>query len=210
MMLIAGLVLLALGLVCGALLLLIPLGAVAGSTNLVLWVLFPTFAIAGYLMAASAAANRGSAFLTAKPSCAPCRSARCAVAGARIGVTLTSCSGRNWQASRTPGGRFIRSSTLSSKLAKAVFEALWSGEGASADAIIEARGLKQVSDVGAIEAIVDKVLAANAAQVEDYRASDEAKRKKKLGFFVGQIMKESQGKANPQQVNDLLLRKLGG
>jgi len=104
----------------------------------------------------------------------------------------------------------VADGTLSSKLAKAVFEALWNGEGDSADAIIEARGLKQVSDVGAIEAIVDKVLAANAAQVEDYRASDEAKRKKKLGFFVGQIMKESQGKANPQQVNELLLRKLGG
>jgi aspartyl-tRNA(Asn)/glutamyl-tRNA(Gln) amidotransferase subunit B len=104
----------------------------------------------------------------------------------------------------------VADGTLSSKLAKAVFEALWNGEGASADAIIEARGLKQVSDVGTIETIVDKVLAANAAQVEDYRASDEVKRKKKLGFFVGQIMKESQGKANPQQVNDLLLRKLGG
>ncbi len=104
----------------------------------------------------------------------------------------------------------IADGTLSSKLAKTVFDALWNGEGPTADAIIEARGLKQVSDSGAIEAIVDKVLAASAAQVEDYRASDESKRKKKLGFFVGQIMKESQGKANPQQVNEILLRKLGG
>jgi len=104
----------------------------------------------------------------------------------------------------------IADGTLSSKLAKTVFDALWGGEGASADAVIEAKGLKQVSDSGAIEAIVDKVLAASAAQVADYRASDEAKRKKKLGFFVGQIMKESQGKANPQQVNEILLRKLEG
>jgi len=104
----------------------------------------------------------------------------------------------------------IADGTLSSKMAKTVFDALWTGEGSSADAIIEAKGLKQVSDSGAIEAIIDKVLAASAAQVEDYRASDEAKRKKKLGFFVGQIMKESQGKANPQQVNEILLRKLEG
>ncbi|MFZ5757893.1 MAG: Asp-tRNA(Asn)/Glu-tRNA(Gln) amidotransferase subunit GatB [Pseudomonadota bacterium] len=104
----------------------------------------------------------------------------------------------------------VADGTLSSKLAKTVFDALWNGEGPDADAIIEARGLKQVSDVGAIEAIVDKVLAANGAQVEGYRAADEGKRKKMLGFFVGQIMKESQGKANPQQVNELLLRKLGG
>ncbi len=104
----------------------------------------------------------------------------------------------------------IADGTLSSKLAKTVFDALWLGEGASADAIIAERGLKQVSDSGALEAIVATVLAAHAAQVEDYRASDEAKRRKKLGFFVGQIMKASQGKANPQQVNEILLRKLGG
>ena len=104
----------------------------------------------------------------------------------------------------------IADGTLSSKLAKTVFDALWLGEGASADAIIAEKGLKQVSDSGALEAIVDTVLAAHAAQVEDYRASDEAKRRKKLGFFVGQIMKASQGKANPQQVNEILLRKLGG
>jgi aspartyl-tRNA(Asn)/glutamyl-tRNA(Gln) amidotransferase subunit B len=104
----------------------------------------------------------------------------------------------------------VADGTLSSKLAKTVFEALWNGEGASADAIIEARGLKQVSDSGAIEAAVDKVLAANAAQVDGYRAADEGKRKKMLGFFVGQVMKETQGKANPQQLNEILLRKLGG
>jgi aspartyl-tRNA(Asn)/glutamyl-tRNA(Gln) amidotransferase subunit B len=104
----------------------------------------------------------------------------------------------------------VADGTLSSKLAKTVFEALWNGEGASADAIIEARGLKQVSDSGAIEAAVDKVLAANAAQVDGYRAADEGKRRKMLGFFVGQVMKETQGKANPQQLNEILLRKLGG
>ncbi len=102
----------------------------------------------------------------------------------------------------------IADGTLSSKLAKTVFEALWNGEGASADAIIEARGLRQVSDSGMIEAIVGRVLAAHAAQVDDYRAADEVRRKKMLGFFVGQIMKESQGKANPQQINEILLRKL--
>ena len=77
------------------------------------------------------------------------------------------------------------------------------GEG-SADQIIEAKGLKQVTDSGAIEKMLDEVLAANAEQVEQYRAADEAKRGKMFGFFVGQAMKASKGKANPQQVNELL------
>jgi aspartyl-tRNA(Asn)/glutamyl-tRNA(Gln) amidotransferase subunit B len=75
--------------------------------------------------------------------------------------------------------------------------------------VIEAKGLKQITDTGAIEALVDEVIAANGEQVENYRSADPAKRPKMLGFFVGQIMKRSQGKANPQQVNELLRKKLG-
>ncbi len=101
----------------------------------------------------------------------------------------------------------IKDGTISGKIAKAVFEAMWAGEG-EADAVIEARGLRQVSDSGAIAAIVDQVVSANPGQVAQYRASPEDKRKKLLGFFVGQIMKASQGKANPQQVNELLLARL--
>ena len=102
----------------------------------------------------------------------------------------------------------IKDDTISGKIAKMVFDALANGEGDSADAIIEAKGLKQVTDSGAIEAMLDEVLAANAEQVEQYRASDEAKRGKMFGFFVGQAMKASRGKANPQQVNTLLKKKL--
>ncbi|PCD01368.1 Asp-tRNA(Asn)/Glu-tRNA(Gln) amidotransferase subunit GatB [Halopseudomonas pelagia] len=103
----------------------------------------------------------------------------------------------------------IRDNTISGKIAKMVFEAMAAGEG-SADQIIEAKGLKQVTDSGAIEAMLDEVLAANAEQVEQYRASDENKRGKMFGFFVGQAMKASKGKANPQQVNELLRSKLEG
>jgi len=102
----------------------------------------------------------------------------------------------------------ILDNSISGKIAKQVFEAMWAGEG-SADEIIAARGLKQVSDSGALEAMVDEVIAANAAQVEQYRAADEGKRKKLVGFFVGQIMKASKGQANPQMVNELLAKKLG-
>jgi len=101
----------------------------------------------------------------------------------------------------------IADNTLSSKLAKQVFEGLWAGEG-SADDIIEKRGLKQVSDSGALEALVADVIAANPDQVAQYRAADDAKRKKLSGFFVGQIMKASKGQANPQLLNQLLLAKL--
>ncbi|HLV18199.1 MAG TPA: Asp-tRNA(Asn)/Glu-tRNA(Gln) amidotransferase subunit GatB [Pseudomonas sp.] len=104
----------------------------------------------------------------------------------------------------------IQDNTISGKIAKMVFEALANGEGETADAIIEQKGLKQVTDTGAIEAMLDEVLAANAAQVEQYRASDEAKRAKMFGFFVGQAMKASKGKANPGQVNQLLKKKLEG
>ncbi len=101
----------------------------------------------------------------------------------------------------------IDDGTLSSKLAKQVFEALWNDEG-DADAIIAARGLKQVSDSGALEAMVDDVIANNPDQVAQYLAADEGKRKKLSGFFVGQIMKASKGQANPQMLNELLLKKL--
>ena len=81
------------------------------------------------------------------------------------------------------------------------------GEG-SADEIIEARDLRQVSDSGALEAMVDEVIAANPAQVQQYLAADVSKRKKLVGFFVGQVMKVSKGQANPQMVNQLLAKKL--
>lgn len=97
--------------------------------------------------------------------------------------------------------------TISNKMAREVFGAMWAGEG-EPDSIIEARGLKQVSDSGAIEGMVDEVIANSAKQVENYRKADEAKRPKMLGYFVGQIMKASKGQANPQQVNEVLLQKL--
>ncbi|MES2918966.1 MAG: Asp-tRNA(Asn)/Glu-tRNA(Gln) amidotransferase subunit GatB [Pseudomonadota bacterium] len=103
----------------------------------------------------------------------------------------------------------INDNTISGKIGKQVFQALWDGDGASADEVIEKQGLKQESDSGAIEALIDGVLAANPQQVEQYRAAEEAKRGKMFGFFVGQVMKVSQGKANPAQVNELLKSKLG-
>ena len=98
----------------------------------------------------------------------------------------------------------IEDNTISGKIAKEVFEAMWAGEG-NADEVIEARGLKQITDSGAIEAIVDKVIAANPDQADEYRAGKE----KLIGFFVGQVMKETGGKANPGQVNAILRTKLG-
>lgn len=103
----------------------------------------------------------------------------------------------------------IKDGTLSSKIAKQVFEAMCNGEG-DADSIIEAKGLKQVSDTGALEKMIDEVIAKNPQQVENYRNADDSKRPKMLGFFVGQIMKASQGQANPQALNELLLKKLNG
>jgi len=104
------------------------------------------------------------------------------------------------------GGLILRinDNTISGKIAKQVFAALMAGEGRSADEIIEKQGLKQETDTGAIEAVIREVIAANAAQVEQYRASDESKQAKLFGFFVGQVMKASRGKANPAAVNDLL------
>ncbi|MCX2972480.1 Asp-tRNA(Asn)/Glu-tRNA(Gln) amidotransferase subunit GatB [Halieaceae bacterium IMCC8485] len=101
----------------------------------------------------------------------------------------------------------ILDNSISGKIAKQVFEAMWQGEG-TADEIIAAKGLQQVSDTGALETMVDEVIAANTAQVEQYQAADDAKRKKLLGFFVGQIMKASKGQANPQMINQLLAKKL--
>jgi aspartyl-tRNA(Asn)/glutamyl-tRNA(Gln) amidotransferase subunit B len=101
----------------------------------------------------------------------------------------------------------ILDSSISGKIAKQVFEAMWQGEG-SADEIIEAKGLKQVSDSGALETMVNEVIANNAGQVEQYLAADDARRKKLIGFFVGQVMKVSKGQANPQMVNQLLATKL--
>jgi len=96
--------------------------------------------------------------------------------------------------------------TINNKTAKDVFAALWAGEAASADAIIDARGLRQISDAGAIEKIVDEVLAANAKSVEEFRAGKE----KAFNALVGQAMKATKGKANPAQVNEILRRKLVG
>jgi aspartyl-tRNA(Asn)/glutamyl-tRNA(Gln) amidotransferase subunit B len=100
----------------------------------------------------------------------------------------------------------IQDGTISNKIAREVFAGMWAGEhGGQADAIIEARGLKQISDSGAIGAMVDEVLAANPAIVEEYRAGKQ----KAFNSLVGQIMKAAKGKANPQQVNELLKQKLG-
>jgi aspartyl-tRNA(Asn)/glutamyl-tRNA(Gln) amidotransferase subunit B len=101
----------------------------------------------------------------------------------------------------------ILDNSISGKIAKQVFEAMWQGEG-SADDIIKARGLQQVSDSGELESMVDQVIADNPAQVQQFLAADDAKRKKLVGFFVGQIMKLSKGQANPQMVNQLLAKKL--
>ena len=98
----------------------------------------------------------------------------------------------------------IADGTISGKIAKDVFDAMWAGEG-DADSIIAAKGLKQISDSGEIEKIIDGVLAANAQQVTDYRSGKE----KAFNSLVGQVMKASKGKANPAQVNALLKQKLG-
>jgi len=99
----------------------------------------------------------------------------------------------------------IADDTISGKIAKEVFEAMWS-EGRSADEIIESKGLKQITDTSAIEQAIDEVMARNPQQLADYRAGKD----KLFGFFVGQVMKATQGKANPAQLNELLKRKLGG
>jgi aspartyl-tRNA(Asn)/glutamyl-tRNA(Gln) amidotransferase subunit B len=99
----------------------------------------------------------------------------------------------------------LQDNTISGKIAKEVFEAMWAGEG-DADTVIEKRGLKQITDSGAIETVIDQILADNPDQVQQYRDGKE----KVFGFFVGQAMKATQGKANPAQLNELLKEKLKG
>jgi len=101
----------------------------------------------------------------------------------------------------------IADGTISNKIAKEVFQAIWderATDEAAADRIIDAKGLRQISDSGELEAIIDTVLAANAKSVEEYRAGKE----KAFNALIGQAMKATRGKANPQQVNDLLKKKL--
>jgi aspartyl-tRNA(Asn)/glutamyl-tRNA(Gln) amidotransferase subunit B len=100
----------------------------------------------------------------------------------------------------------VRDGMISGKTAKDVFAALWVGEAASADAIIEARGLQQISDAGSIEKLIDEVLAANPKSVAEFRAGKD----RAFNSLVGQVMKATRGKANPQQLNDILRRKLTG
>jgi aspartyl-tRNA(Asn)/glutamyl-tRNA(Gln) amidotransferase subunit B len=101
----------------------------------------------------------------------------------------------------------IKDNTISGKIAKQVFEIMWA-EGGSADEVIEAKGLKQVTDTGAIEAIVDEVIANAGPQVEQYKAAEPDKRGKMLGFFMGQVMKATGGKANPGALTGILKQKL--
>lgn len=97
----------------------------------------------------------------------------------------------------------IKDDTISGKIAKTVFDAIWQG-GGTADQIIEARGLKQVTDASSIEPVIDEIFANNPQQLQQLKAGKE----KVLGFFVGQVMKATQGKANPKQVNDLIRQKI--
>jgi aspartyl-tRNA(Asn)/glutamyl-tRNA(Gln) amidotransferase subunit B len=97
----------------------------------------------------------------------------------------------------------ITDNTISGSTAKAVFEAIWNGEG-EVDQIIEAKGLKKITDTGAIEAIIDEIIANNQGQYEQYRSGKD----KLFGFFVGQTMKASKGQADPAEVNRLLKSKL--
>ncbi|HEX5337054.1 MAG TPA: Asp-tRNA(Asn)/Glu-tRNA(Gln) amidotransferase subunit GatB, partial [Gallionella sp.] len=121
----------------------------------------------------------------------------------RDGLDMTQCPITAQQL----GGMLARivDNTISNSGAKEVFRTMWS-EGGEADAIIEAKGLKQVSDSGAIEALVDEIIAANADKVAEYRSGKD----KLFGFFVGLAMKASKGKANPAQLNDVLKQKLAG
>ncbi len=101
--------------------------------------------------------------------------------------------------------RRVADGTISGKIAKEVLEAMWQ-EGATADALIEARGLRQISDDAALEGAIEAVMAASPRQLADYRAGKE----KLFGYFVGQVMRATSGKANPARLNELLKKKLGG
>jgi aspartyl-tRNA(Asn)/glutamyl-tRNA(Gln) amidotransferase subunit B len=100
----------------------------------------------------------------------------------------------------------IADGTISNNAGKQVFDALWTGEGQDVDAVIAAKGLKQMNDTGALEKIIDTVIAANADNVAQFKAGKD----KAFNALVGQVMKASQGKANPGQVNELLKKKLAG
>jgi aspartyl-tRNA(Asn)/glutamyl-tRNA(Gln) amidotransferase subunit B len=121
----------------------------------------------------------------------------------RDGLDMTQCPITAQQL----GGMLMRiaDGTISNSGAKEVFRIMWA-EGGTADMIIEAKGLKQVSDSGAIEALVDEIIAGNAEKVAEYRSGKD----KLFGFFVGLAMKASKGKANPAQLNDILKKKLAG
>ncbi len=112
---------------------------------------------------------------------------------------------------KMPAGRLagllkrIADQTISGKIAKEVFEGMWAS-GSEADALIESKGLKQITDTGAIEKAIDEVMARNPGQLAEFRAGKD----KLFGFFVGQVMKATGGKANPAQLNDLLKKKLPG
>lgn len=103
----------------------------------------------------------------------------------------------------------IKDNTISSAGAKKVFEGLWNNESDNVDALIDSKGLKQVSDTGALEQIVDEVLAGMSDQIEQYKSADDKKRKKLLGGFMGPLMKASKGQGNPKLFNEILLKKLG-
>ena len=103
--------------------------------------------------------------------------------------------------------RRIKDGAISGKIAKQIFAAMWQGEG-DADAIIKNKGLKQLTDTGAIEKLVDEIIAANPDQLKQYQTSPPEKQARLIGYFVGQAMKKSQGKASPRQVNEVLRRKL--
>ncbi len=132
-----------------------------------------------------------------------------------MGELLASLNKNNTDISESPvsaemlGGmvKRIKDNTISSKMAKQVFEAMCKGAG-NADEIIEKKGLKQVTDTGTIEKLIDDVIAANPKQVKQYQESPKEKQGKLIGFFIGQIMKQSKGKANPQKANQLLQEKL--
>ena len=112
---------------------------------------------------------------------------------------------RQRRRARGPARAHRRTTPSPGKIAKEVFEAMWA-EGKGADAIIEAKGLKQITDTSAIEKAIDDVMAENPGQLADYRSGKD----KLFGFFVGQVMKATGGKANPAQLNDLLKKKLSG
>jgi aspartyl-tRNA(Asn)/glutamyl-tRNA(Gln) amidotransferase subunit B len=100
----------------------------------------------------------------------------------------------------------INDNTISGKIAKQVFAFMWDANGKSADEIISEKGLKQETDTGAIEAVINEVIAASPQQLADYRGGKD----KLFGYFVGEVMKRSKGKANPAQVNELLKKALAG